>query len=443
MGERIAARRRPCPSGSLATGDGDGELLTALRVVDWNIERGYEIEKIVEHLQGLAADVIVLQELDIHCVRTRCLNIPLLLARALNMQCAFVCEFIELDSDVRDPINASGPNALHGNAILSKYPLEDLRAFPHSFDRNWAECGLRLREPRIGRRVVLHASVSSTAHTLHLYCLHTEIFCGMTNRARQIADAVYDARKQYEGFLMLQPHQRTRSFHVVITGDMNTIAHGVMRLSPNYANDRMRFLLCGETEAQWLYANVLSADGVSRNPIYGFTAEDRIRMDNRELMLCDPFDLYEDITLRHRWYGSLVQGKLDWFLTSNVEILSTAIGNHDCSASDHKFHCRRYHTEQRHDPSRHVQALETTRLATTRQQGCMPWGRMRCVCGPDSGGLPQARTTFGEKIWRERYAVLWAFASGALTQVPNRVDRKKKITKIRGSQTKSAWGYSQ
>lgn len=325
------------PIGKSGDGDGDGELLTALRVVDWNIERGYEIEKIVEHLQGLAADVIVLQELDIHCVRTRCLNIPLLLARALNMQCAFVCEFIELDSDVRDPINASGPNALHGNAILSKYPLEDLRAFPHSFDRNWAECGLRLREPRIGRRVVLHASVSSTAHTLHLYCLHTEIFCGMTNRARQIADAVYDARKQYEGFLMLQPHQRTRSFHVVITGDMNTIAHGVMRLSPNYANDRMRFLLCGETEAQWLYANVLSADGVSRNPIYGFTAEDRIRMDNRELMLCDPFDLYEDITLRHRWYGSLVQGKLDWFLTSNVEILSTAIGNHDCSASDHKF----------------------------------------------------------------------------------------------------------
>ena len=41
----------------------------ALRIVQWNVERGYELPGIIAELQELDADIIGLQEIDVHCER--------------------------------------------------------------------------------------------------------------------------------------------------------------------------------------------------------------------------------------------------------------------------------------------------------------------------------------------------------------------------------------
>ena len=55
----------------------------------------------------------------------------------------------------------------------------------------------------------------------------------------------------------------------------------------------------------------------------------------------DPFDVKNDITLdnpKYRVLGlSLMTGKLDWVLVRGVRVAACAIGNHDFSASDHKW----------------------------------------------------------------------------------------------------------
>ena len=57
----------------------------------------------------------------------------------------------------------------------------------------------------------------------------------------------------------------------------------------------------------------------------------------------DPFDPVRTITLDNPQYRCLgvplMQGKLDWLLLRRLHVLGTSIGNHDYSASDHKWLC--------------------------------------------------------------------------------------------------------
>ncbi len=55
----------------------------------------------------------------------------------------------------------------------------------------------------------------------------------------------------------------------------------------------------------------------------------------------DPFDTVRDVTLDNPAYRilgfSLMKGKLDWMLLRRMSVSATAMGNHDYSASDHKW----------------------------------------------------------------------------------------------------------
>ena len=65
-----------------------------------------------------------------------------------------------------------------------------------------------------------------------------QCFCGMLARMHQFSDILRHAKKHSN-----IPHQ-------AILGDLNTLANGVARLSPNYCNDWMRFLTLGWFEAE-------------------------------------------------------------------------------------------------------------------------------------------------------------------------------------------------
>ena len=338
--------------------DASRSMQDGLRVVQWNIERGYQLARIIDELSEADADVIILQELDINCERTQYVNVPEAIAKALEMQCVFVVEFEELHCASRSHENRVGQpqlgqGAFHGNAILSrKYSLQSPRAIEHSFNLRWEECGKVLKEPRKGTRPLLTCFVHDalSQNVLHLYCLHLEIFCGILGRVRQLSDAIHDAQKILEGH---NERGRRQSLRFIIAGDLNTIGHSIVRLSRNICTDRMRVLSFGENEADWLQRKVLARTFEARRGIifglwnmcfgsslawrvlYGFSSDEFSRFDNSNLAFYDPFHKYHDVSLDNAKYKGFVQGKLDWTLLSNIKCTGTRMFNRNYAASDH------------------------------------------------------------------------------------------------------------
>ena len=100
-----------------------------LRIVSWNIERGKQIDGIIqffkedEHLSK--ADVIIAVEVDNGMGRTNNRNISKELAESLGMNYCFTPSYLVLGKGALGETNHDVPNteSLHGTAILSKYPI--------------------------------------------------------------------------------------------------------------------------------------------------------------------------------------------------------------------------------------------------------------------------------------------------------------------------------
>jgi endonuclease/exonuclease/phosphatase family metal-dependent hydrolase len=68
----------------------------SLRIVDWNIDRGQQLQGVIDFLGGVNADILILQEVDLNARRTHRLNIAETIARRLEMNYVFGREFQEL-----------------------------------------------------------------------------------------------------------------------------------------------------------------------------------------------------------------------------------------------------------------------------------------------------------------------------------------------------------
>jgi len=197
------------------------QLGPSLRVVMWNIERGLQLDMIKAVLSDKAAflrevklhpnpkgdlvkdtdpaerqallkrieeqidvlqsaDVLILNECDWGMKRTEYVAVVKELGRALNMNWAYGVEFVEVDpkvlgiesfKDVDDPkeraemeaefsVDQTRLQALHGSAILSRYPFRDvtLRPFEHQ-GYDWYKSektyGALEKGKRIGSGVIL------------------------------------------------------------------------------------------------------------------------------------------------------------------------------------------------------------------------------------------------------------------------------------------------
>src|ERR1700756_4769253 len=89
----------------------------AIRVVNWNIDRGLHLPEIADFLESQQADLITLQEVDLSARRTHYRNVAEELARKLGMNYVFGCEFEELTQGSRNS------PAYHGQATLSRWRL--------------------------------------------------------------------------------------------------------------------------------------------------------------------------------------------------------------------------------------------------------------------------------------------------------------------------------
>lgn len=319
-----------------------------IRLVQFNIERGYKLQQIILLLQQLMHShthiIISLQEIDIHCERTGWCDVGDIIASTLQLNYIFVCEFNELYSSHRTSINQGG--GVHGNGILTTFDIQSYHIIKHIplYDWNNSINGIQLNEPRTGERVSLRITIQHNNKLFNIYNTHSEIFCGVGDRLHVLADLFDDIREQlYSNNIQ----------SCCILADLNTQAHGIARLSSKYCRDRFRITTLGYTEAEWLTQYILNyvpTVGIDNNNTDSTTVElinDSLIWEyglNKKLVqrlrnpyLSDPYDIYNDVTLS--LYHGLYQGKLDWMLLRYCHVINKYIYNHDYTASDHKLLC--------------------------------------------------------------------------------------------------------
>jgi endonuclease/exonuclease/phosphatase family metal-dependent hydrolase len=257
----------------------------ALRVVEWNIERGVEFDKIkllltkqndfISAVHGEAgsntnaekakdqtlrsqmevlqsADVLVLNEVDWGMKRSDYRAVVKDLADALRMNWAYGVEFVEVDpkvlgtqsfANVKNPAerkeledlfsaDRSRLLGLHGSAILSRYPLRDVKLVPFEYQAyDWyngekkygsIEAGKRkgaslvfgeeiVREVRRGGRTNLVATIDTPelpGQAVTIVAAHLENRTTPKGRVKQMNEIL--------------DFTRPIAHPVIIAGDMNT-----------------------------------------------------------------------------------------------------------------------------------------------------------------------------------------------------------------------------
>lgn len=163
-----------------------------LRIVDWNIERGQQLQGVTDFLGGMNADILILQEVDINARRTHRLNIAETIARKLEMNYVFGREFQELVQGSKDS------PAYHGQATLSKWPISKPRLIrfskqSHFWQPHWFLPDIEPFQERIGGRIALVAQINVAGSKFVTYNLHLESRGSDALRISQLGEVLSDA----------------------------------------------------------------------------------------------------------------------------------------------------------------------------------------------------------------------------------------------------------
>ena len=166
----------------------------AFRIVSWNIERGLRFRKVLDFLRAVEADLVLLQEVDLHARRTRYRDVACDLAQALNLNYAFGTEFQELSQ------GTSSRPAFHGMATLSPWPLSKARIIRFRdqstfWKPRWYVPDLPAFQRRIGGRIALAAEAEIRGSKVVSYNLHLESRGSDALRLKQLNEVLADCRK--------------------------------------------------------------------------------------------------------------------------------------------------------------------------------------------------------------------------------------------------------
>src|SRR5271169_5539369 len=195
-------------TGSFLSAADSCALGPAIRVISWNINRGQQLDGVLEFLRRTPADLILLQETDVNARRTHYRNVAREIAQALRMDYVFGCEFEELTQG-----NHSSP-AYHGQATLSRLPLLESRNLcfrrQSGFWRpRWYVPRMHLFQRRLGARMVLISHISWLETQLVLYNVHLESRGNDALRCSQLAEILQDVQR-YEP-----------AVPIIVAGDFN------------------------------------------------------------------------------------------------------------------------------------------------------------------------------------------------------------------------------
>ena len=181
---------------------------TSLCVVDWNIDRGLKLERIIDFLASTNAEILILQEVDLNARRTRRLNIAEEIARSLKLNYVFGREFQELVQ------GSKASPAYHGQAILAKWPISNARLIrfsrqSHFWQPHWFLPRTEPFQERLGGRIAVVAEINVCGDKLVIYNLHLESRSNDQLRLAQLEEVLADAS------------WRGPQCPVVIAGDLN------------------------------------------------------------------------------------------------------------------------------------------------------------------------------------------------------------------------------
>src|SRR5258708_194885 len=75
----------------------------SIRLVNWNIDRGSQLQRVIEFLASSRADIVLLQKADLNAKRTHHANVAREVAKKLQMNYVFGREFQELTQGTHAP----------------------------------------------------------------------------------------------------------------------------------------------------------------------------------------------------------------------------------------------------------------------------------------------------------------------------------------------------
>jgi endonuclease/exonuclease/phosphatase family metal-dependent hydrolase len=163
--------------------------------MDWNIDRGLQLQGIIDFLAKTNPDILTLQEADLNARRTHRLNIAEEIARKLQMNYVFGREFEELVQ------GSKASPAYHGQVTLAKWPISNPRLIRFSRQSNFWQPHwfLPRTEPfqeRIGGRIALVSEINVAGSKLVTYNLHLESRERDDLRLSQVNDVLSDVARQ-------------------------------------------------------------------------------------------------------------------------------------------------------------------------------------------------------------------------------------------------------
>src|SRR5215813_5023840 len=170
----------------------------SVRVVSWNIDRGLQLDKIIDFLTGAKADILLLQEADQNARRTHRTNVAREIAQKLRMNYAFGKEFQELTQGSR-----TSP-AYHGQVTLSRWPMSNCRIIRFeqqaTFWRpHWFLPEIPPFQERLGGRLALVSEVKIGDRTVVTYNVHLESKGDDRLRCAQLDQLLRDAQQYKAG----------------------------------------------------------------------------------------------------------------------------------------------------------------------------------------------------------------------------------------------------
>ena len=168
---------------------------SSLRIVDWNIDRGLQLQAVIEFLAETNADIVILQESDLNARRTHRLNIAEEIARRLQMDYVFGREFQELVQ------GSKASPAYHGQATLARWPISGPRLIRFSRQSNfwqprWFLPRIDPFQERLGGRIALVANINIAGSKFVTYNLHLESRANDDLRLSQVQEVLSDAARQ-------------------------------------------------------------------------------------------------------------------------------------------------------------------------------------------------------------------------------------------------------
>src|SRR5262249_22174097 len=144
------------------------------RFLAWNIERGIELERQLAafraHEYLRSCDVVLLTECDVGMAPSGNRAVAQTLARDLGLHYAFAPCYLNLSkgSGVERHIEGDNELGLHGNAVLSGYPIAGVKAIPltNGIDK------MATQEKRLGQQTAPAAETQLPKFRLTARCVY-------------------------------------------------------------------------------------------------------------------------------------------------------------------------------------------------------------------------------------------------------------------------------